>query len=65
MMTTTQSTLINAISHHLGRPIQGWIIVDYNGPAKIWRADDANPVAPERLLNLITDTNCTVDIYVY
>lgn len=51
----------NVINHKLGRQPQGWVIVDIDAAAVIYRSAEMTP----KTLTLNSDADCTVSIYVY
>ncbi len=52
----------NVINHKLGRKLQGWMIVDIDGIAEIYRT---NPTQmPNLTLSLISDAAVTVSLWV-
>ena len=53
-----------AVNHRLGRKLQGWVISRQRGPAAIYDNQDANPNSSLTLW-LVSDTNVSVDIYVF
>jgi len=53
-----------AVNHRLGRKLQGWMICRQRGPAAIYDNQDANPNS-NLTLWLVSDTNVSVDIYVF
>lgn len=58
----------NFVNHKLGRKLQGWFVVRmrYPGAAVISDINDTlSSVDQAKLLVLFTDTNVTVDLYVF
>lgn len=55
---------VSPISHQLGRFIVGWQIVRIRGNANVWDEQDTN-VTPTLTLNLTTDTDIKIDIWVF
>lgn len=51
----------NKIAHLLNRKPQGWIILDLNAPAQIYRVEDFDPL----FLTLNSDTKVTVSLGVF
>ena len=62
---TDQALIVGTtnVAHGLGRPLIGWIIIDNSAAAKVYRTGSST--APERLLSLVSDTACTVSLYVF
>ena len=56
-LTAASSTAVN---HMLGRPLQGWIIVDISAAASVWKSSSTNNV-----LNLQTSADCNVKLYIF
>lgn len=54
----------NVINHKLGRKLQGWIIVRKNAQAGIFDTQDVNQM-PQLTLNLTSDADVTVSLWVY
>ena len=52
------------VSHKLGRAYQGWIILDQNGSAIIWR-DAGSSSDKTKFLPLKTSADVTVNIWVF
>lgn len=52
------------VSHKLGRPPLGWIIVRQRASAIIWDSQDSN-ANPSLTLDLNCSANVTVDLYVF
>lgn len=64
-LTNVQLTTgTNAINHKLGYILRGWIITRKRGPAEIYDTNATNPF-PNLTLNLTTDANVSVDLYVF
>lgn len=55
------STGITTINHGLGRLQQGWILIDVDQPAEVFRAQPFN----DQTLILNTSANVTVSLYVF
>lgn len=51
----------NTINHRLGSTLQGWAIVDVNGPATIYRSQPKNNLT----LTLTSDAAVVADIMVF
>lgn len=51
----------NVINHRLGRKMQGWIIVDINAGAAIYRSQPLNDLT----LTLISGADCIVSLWVF
>jgi len=51
----------NVVNHKLGRNPQGYIIIDINASASIYRNEPFN----ELTLGLASDADCTVSLYVF
>lgn len=54
----------NRIDHGLGRAALGWMVVDINADANVWRATDTSEDT-SRYLVLETDAACVVDLVVF
>ena len=59
-----QTGQANPVEHKLDRKIQGWIAVRQRGQAQIWDAQDTNDL-PTRTLDLRTDANVSVDLWIF
>ena len=53
---------VTSIDHKLGRNLRGWLLVDKNANANVWRA---NTDKPGLKLNLNTSATVTVSIWVF
>lgn len=51
-----------AVSHGLGRTLVGWVVVDKNANADVWRVGTANA---DTLLTLDASATVTVDLWVF
>jgi hypothetical protein len=51
----------NTINHLLGRMMQGWLILDINGAATIYRSEPMNDIT----LTLTSSANVTVNLGVF
>lgn len=51
----------NEIAHTLSRNVIGWIVVDQNAQAQIWRGQASS----SRFVNLLTSNNVTVSVYFF
>lgn len=51
----------NAINHLLQRMPQGWLLVDKNSNATVWRAAPLNA----NTITLVSSANTMIDLYVY
>lgn len=49
------------LNHLLGRMLQGWFIVDINGPALVYRSQPKNNLT----LTLTSNASVTADIFVF
>lgn len=54
----------NVINHKLGRKLAGWIQVGINGVANIYDTQASNQ-SPQTTLNLVSDSNVTINLYVF
>lgn len=54
----------NVINHKLGRPLEGWILVRQRSQADIWDDQDDN-ATPQYTLDLVTDADTSVDLYIF
>ena len=46
------------LEHNLGRLVEGWLVVDINTPAKVWRSGENSR---EKLV-LMADQDCSLSI---
>jgi hypothetical protein len=60
----TLSPSDNFISHGLGTPVSGWIIIKTDTYAQIKESPTVNKL-PDKQLILNTDTNCTVSMWIF
>ena len=59
--TISVSTKANqpiVIEHNLGRLVEGWLVVDIDAPARVWRSGENSR---EKLV-LMADQNCSLSI---
>lgn len=54
----------NVVNHRLGRKLTGWIIVRQNAAANIYDMQEFNQM-PQLTLNLTTDADTTVSMWVF
>lgn len=54
----------NIVNHKLGRKLQGWALTRLRALSNIYDTQDANQ-SPELTLQLTSNANVTVDIYVF
>ncbi len=52
---------VNVINHKLGRMQQGWILIDINGAAQVYRSAPLGPLT----LTLTSNAVVTVSLYVF
>ncbi len=53
-----------AVEHKLGRKPQGWMVVGINGIAEIYDTQATNQL-PHLFLNLVSDANVSVNLWVF
>lgn len=53
-----------SVSHKLGRPLLGWMVVRQRAQADVWDEQDDND-RPELTLDLKASATVTVDLYVF
>jgi hypothetical protein len=58
------ASIVNQVSHKLGRKPQGWLIVRQRANSIIWDAQDTNTKA-NRTLTLSCSANVTIDLWVF
>lgn len=46
------------IKHGLGRPVEGWVVVDIDQPARVWRSGENG----RERLELMVDLDCTLSV---
>jgi hypothetical protein len=51
----------NVVNHKLGRNPQGWILIDIDASASIYRSGAFNDLT----LTLVSDADCQVSLYVF
>jgi hypothetical protein len=54
-----------AVAHGLGRPVQGWFVVDADGATQVWRVQPAPVDAPNKLLFLQASASANISIVVF
>lgn len=55
---------VNQVSHKLGRNLVGYVVVGKDANANIWDEQGTNKLK-NITLNLLTDVNCTVNLWVF
>lgn len=55
---------LNTISHKLGRPLLGWLVVRKRANIDIWDSQDTNSQA-SKTLNLQSSGTVSIDLYVF
>jgi hypothetical protein len=60
---TVQTTTTN-IPHGLGRAYQGWVVIDVQGNARVWR-DATAAVDSTKFLPLVASSSVTIKLWVF
>lgn len=55
---------VNSISHGLGRPVQGYVLVKSSAAVRIYTVE-ANQTNPDTILSLSADATATINLYVF
>lgn len=65
LLTNVQLTTgANVVNHKLGKKLQGWVVARKRGMADIYDTQDTNSM-PALTLDLVSDSNVSVDLYVF